>query len=31
MIDACAYPVASMLESGDAAAVPPGMTAPDSV
>ena len=31
MVDSCAYPVASMLESGDAAAVPPGMTAPGAV
>jgi hypothetical protein len=31
MIDSCAYPVASMLESGDSAAIPPGMTVPDRV
>lgn len=28
MIDACAIPVASMLESGDSAPIPPGMTVP---
>jgi succinylglutamic semialdehyde dehydrogenase len=31
MIDACALPVASMVESGDAATIPPGMTAPERV
>ncbi len=31
MIDSCAYPVATMAESGDAATIPPGMTAPDRV
>ena len=31
MVDSCAYPVASMLESGDSAAIPPGMTVPDRV
>lgn len=31
MIDSCAYPVATMAESGDAATVPSGMTAPSSL
>jgi succinylglutamic semialdehyde dehydrogenase len=31
MIDACALPVASMVESGDAVTIPPGMTAPERV
>jgi hypothetical protein len=31
MIDACALPVASMVESGDAVTNPPGMTAPERV
>lgn len=31
MIDSCAYPVATMAESGDAATIPAGMTAPERV
>jgi succinylglutamic semialdehyde dehydrogenase len=31
MIDACAYPVATMAEQGSAATVAPGMTVPDAV
>ena len=31
MIDACAYPVATMAEQGSAATVAPGMTAPNAV
>lgn len=31
MIDACAYPVASMVEPGDAAVIPPGMTVPERI
>ena len=31
MVDSCAYPVASMLESGESAAIPAGMTVPDRV
>ena len=31
MIDACAYPVATMAERGSAATVAPGMTVPDAV
>ena len=31
MIDACAYPVATMTEQGSAATVAPGMTVPDAV
>jgi succinylglutamic semialdehyde dehydrogenase len=31
MIDACGLPVASMVESGDAVTIPPGMTAPERV
>ena len=31
MIDACAYPVASMAEPGDAAVIPPGLTVPERI
>ena len=31
MIDACAYPVATMAEQGSAATIAPGMTVPDAV
>ncbi len=31
MIDSCAYPIASMVESGDAVTIPAGMTAPERV
>ncbi len=31
MIDSCAYPIASMIERGDAVTIPAGLTAPDRV